>query len=260
MNLTTKVLASEEQTLPPPMSSFLHPSNSGKSREQSPREERLSRFVPKHKLIRIAIPNGSIYDTRNGYLTFNAAITKTGGTYARFASGIFSMFNRIRVLAGATGIKDIRDYDRITTILTELFQPILSTGNVGVTSMGFGTQAQRNALGSGADYACPLYSGVFGTELLPFDNIPNQIWLELYLEDPTACVETDGTLPITTISNIIFHMERLELQDDYRRYIASYVRSNGLKLGWHAWERFSQTLAPGTNQNITISTKNSSLS
>src|SRR6201985_885893 len=50
MNLTTKVLASEEQTLPPPMSSFLHPSNSGKSREQSPREECLSRFVPNNNL------------------------------------------------------------------------------------------------------------------------------------------------------------------------------------------------------------------
>lgn len=227
------------------------------------RAEQQSYSSDKNKLIRIPLPDGALYDTRLGYLTFNALVTKTGGTYVRFASGIFSIFNRIRVLAGSTEIEDIRDYNRISAILFELFSPILSTGNVGVTSMGFGTQAQRNTLGAsatGTDYACPLFSGVFGTELLPLDNIQNDIFLEMYIEDPTVCVETDGTLPIITISSVLFHIERLELQDDYRRFIASTVRTNGLTLGWHAWERFSQTLAPGTNQNVTISAKNSSLS
>lgn len=226
------------------------------------RAENQSYSTATNKLIRIPLPNGSIYDTRNGYLTFNLALAKTGGTYIRVHSGIFSIFNRIRVLAGSTEIEDIRDYNRISCILFELFSPILSTGNVGVTSMGFGTQAQRNALGaaSSTDYACPLFSGVFGTELLPFDNIPNQIWLELYLEDPTVCIETDGTLPIITLNNMVFHIERLELADDYRRFVSNSVRSNGLTLGWHSWERFSQTLPTGTNQNVTISTKNSSLS
>jgi hypothetical protein len=223
------------------------------------RAENPSYSSDKNKLIRIPLPSGCIYDTRGGYLTFNASIAKTGGTYARFHSGIFTMFNRMRVLAGSSEVEDMRDYNRIYTILFELFSPILSTGNVGVTSMGFGTQLQRNALSAGADYACPLFSGVFGTELLPFDNIPNQIWLELYIEDPTVCVETDGTIPIITITNIVFHIERLELQDDYRRFISNYVRANGLTLGFHTWERFSQTLPVGSNHNLQIASKNASV-
>lgn len=223
------------------------------------RAEQQSYSSDKNKLIRIILPNAAFYDTRCGYLTFNARLDKTGGTYARFQSGIFSIFNRLRILAGATEIEDIRDYNRIYTILWEMTNPILSTGNTGVTTMGFGTQLQRNAKTPESEYACPMWSGVFGTELLPFDNIPQQIVLELYIEDPTACVETDGTLPIITVSNIMFHIERLELEDQYRAHIADYVRTNGLRLGFHSWERYTQALTTGQMQNVTISQRSSSM-
>lgn len=223
------------------------------------RAEQQSYTSSQNKLIRIILPNAAFYDTRSGYLTFDVNLAVTGGTYARIHSGIFSIFNRMRVLAGSTEIEDIRDYNRIYTILWEILNPIMVTGNIGVTTMGFGTQAQRNALTPLSQYACPLYSGVFGTELLPFDNIPNQVVLELYIEDPTACVETDGTLPIITVSNIMFHIERLELEDNYRSYIQSYVNSNGLKLGFHTWERYTQALTTGAMQNVTISQRSSSM-
>ena len=212
-----------------------------------------------NKLIRIILPNNALYDTRGGYLTFDVNLTVTGGTYKRVHTGIFSIFNRLRVLFSSTEVEDLRDYNRIYSALWEMINPTLTTSNLAM-SLGFGTQADRdNAGGTTTSYACPMFSGVLNTELLPFDNVASGMVLELYLEDGTACIETDGTNPIITISNIVFHMERLELDAAYRSFIASYVRASGLTLGFTTWERFTQALPGGTIQNITINSKASSV-
>lgn len=214
-----------------------------------------------NKLVRIILPDEDLYDTRAGYLSFDLVLTKTGGTYARIHSGIFSIFNKFRCLVNSTEVENIINYNDIMVKLWEMTNPNLTTGNIGVTSLGFGTQVQRNAQGAAAStsYACPLMSGVLNTELLPFDNLSTGMVIELTLEDPLMCVETDGTNPVISISNVVFHMERLELDESYRNYVASHVRSHGLQLGFHTWERNINALTQGTMQNIAINSKNSSV-
>lgn len=212
-----------------------------------------------NKLVRFMLPNNALYDTRNGYLSFTLTLAKTGGTYCRVHSGIFSIFQRLRVLAASTEIEDLRDYNRLYCMLWEAINPIEVTGNIGVTRMGFGTQAARNALFPTADFICPLFSGVLNTELLPFDNINAGVVLELYLDDAVNCVETDGTVPIVTISNPVLHIERLEVDNTYRQYLKSYVASYGLNLGFRVWTRFTNSLTTGSQQNLTINTRNSSM-
>lgn len=213
-----------------------------------------------NKLVRFMLPNNAIYDTRSGYLTFTVTLATTGGTFRRIHSGIFSIFQRLRILAASTEIEDLRDWNRIYAALWEMVNPIDVTGNTGVTTMGFGTQAQRNALGLlTVDYVCPLFSGVLNTELLPFDNIPQGVVLELYLDDAVNVVETDGTVPIITISNPVLHLERLDLDPTYRASLASYVSSNGLKIGFRTWDRFINSLTTGSQQNLTINTRNASM-
>lgn len=224
------------------------------------RSEQQSYASNNNKLIRIILPNNALYDTRKGYLTFDLTLTTTGGTYKRLHTGVFSAFNRMRVMAGSTEIEDLRDYNRIYSALWEMVNPSLVTSNIGTELMGFGTQAQRNALGAAAtSYCCPLYSGVFNTELLPFENINTGIVLELYIEDGSMCVETDGTNPIIAVSNINFHIERLELDESYRMFIKNYVSSNGLQIGFRSWERYINALTTGSQHNITINAKNSSM-
>lgn len=214
-----------------------------------------------NKLIRILLPNNSLYDTRNGYLTFTVTVATTGGTYKRVHRGIFSIFNRFRVVVGSTEVEDLRDYNRIYSALWEMINPADVTTTIGDQVMGFGTTAQRNALGAAAStsYACPVFSGILNTELLPFDNIGGGMYLDFYLEDGVACVETDGTVPIITVSNVVFHVERLELENGYRDFIRSYVSTNGLNIGFHTWERYINSLTTGTQQNITINHKSSSM-
>lgn len=247
-----------------PESLKFQPSRRGLSARRVPvkiRSENAQYASNNNKLVRFMLPNNAIYDTRSGYLTFDLTLSTTGGTYKRIHSGIFSIFQRLRILAASTEIEDLRDFNRIYAALWEMINPTDVTGNVGVTTMGFGTQLQRNALGaaSSTGYVCPLFSGVLNTELLPFDNINAGIVLELYLDDALNCIETDGTIPIITISNPILHLERLDLEPSYRASLSSYVSSNGLKIGFRTWDRFINSLTTGSQQNLTINTRNASM-
>lgn len=224
------------------------------------RAEQQEYSTNRNKMIRLLMPSNTLYETRAGYLKFDVAIQSTNSTYKRLHWNISSIFQRARIIAGATEIEDVIDYNRIAVILHEVYNPTLATSNMGNAQQGFTTEIKRNALGqTTATYICPLQSGVLGTELLPFDNINTGIILELYLEDPTVCVETDGTNPIINVSNIEFRMERLELDRNYRQFLKDFVIKNGLQLGFHTWRRYVNALPSGKRQDVQILHKSSSL-
>ncbi len=213
-----------------------------------------------NKLIQIKIPNTALFDTRKGYITFDVGLTTTGGTYKRMHNGIFSCINRLRMLAGSTEIEDIQDWNRIYSILWAALNPSEVVSAIAHTAMGFGTQVERDALGAATtSYCCPLYSGILNSELLPTRDISSNLMLELYIEDGTVCVETDGTVPIITISNILFHVERLELDPAYMEFISSYIRSNGLQFGFHTWQRYINSLPASSSQQLLINHRSSSM-
>lgn len=245
-----------------PNSLRFNPTKKGLAARRVPfklRSEQQTYATNNNKLIRFILPNNAIYDTRNGYITFTVNLSVTGGTYSRIHQGIFSIMNRLRILAASTEVEDLRDYNRIYSMLWEMKNPQLVTANIGTNVMGFGTQAQRNALSPQSDYAMPVMSGILNNELLPLDNLQSGLVLEFYLEDPSVCVETDGTNPVITISNLVFHYERLELDNEYRSFIRSYINSNGLQIGFHTWERLINALTTGQSQNLMINHRSSSM-
>lgn len=225
------------------------------------RSEQGSYSTDKNRLVRFILPNNALYDTRKGYLTFDLNISNTNGTYARVHQGIFSIFERLRVLMASSEVEDTRDYNRLYSFLWEALNPSLVTTNIANTIMGFGTQSERNAMGATTtSYCCPLVSGILNTELLPFRNLQSGMTLELYMDDVTQFMETDSTsLPIITISNIVFHIERLELEKSYMDFISRWVTTNGLQIGFHAWERFVNAMSGGFNQNLMINHKSSAM-
>lgn len=225
------------------------------------RSEQSSYATDKNRLIRFLLPNNALYDTRKGYLTFDLTITGSNGTYCRLHQGVFSILERLRVLMASAEVEDLRDYNRLYSFLWEMINPGLVTTMIGGTVMGFGTQTERNAMGATTtSYCCPLISGVLNTELLPFENLASGMTLELYLDDVTQFLETDSTtLPVVTVSNLMFHMERLELEQSYMNFIGSWVRSNGLQLGFQSWERFVNAMSGGFNQNLMINHRSSAV-
>ncbi len=217
-----------------------------------------------NKQIKIKLPNNALYDTRYGYLSFTMSATATGGTYCRVASGADSVFDRLLIRFGAADVEDIMDYNRIKSILWETEVVPDVSANFSSTSakggMGIGTQAERNVLSAGADYSIPIVSGILNGELLPFQSVRNGMELNFYIADPTTCVETDGTNPVITITNVVFHIERLDLDQKYLSFIATYIAANGLQIGFHSWERYTSTLGTGAQQNLLINNRSSSVS
>jgi hypothetical protein len=214
----------------------------------------------KNKLIRIQLPNDALYDTRGGYLKFDLEITTTGGTYKRLHNGSFTAFKRMRVMAGATEVEDVNDWNEIYSILYETGNPALVRNNVGTELFGFGTQVERNGWATAVkSYGCTLFSGFFNTELLPFECINSGIVLELYLADGIEVVETDGTNPILTVSNVTFYMHRLDVDPSYYANIKSKVKANGLQIGFRTWEKNVQALTTGARSDLTLNQKSSSL-
>lgn len=211
-----------------------------------------------NKQIRILFPNNALYDLRCGYLTCDITVTTTGGTYRRLAQGSFSAFERLHILFGSAEIEDLRDYNRLqniiwnTTVLPEV------TSAIGI-NMGFGTQGQRNVWATGQNLVVPLHSGVLNSCLWPTHAMNGGMIIELYIADPTTCVETDGTVPIITISNLILHVERLELDQNYMSFVKSFIQSYGLQIGFPSYERYVNSMNTGSQQNLTINNRNSSV-
>jgi hypothetical protein len=227
--------------------------------------ESLSYASNNNKQVKIKLPNNALYDTRHGYLSFDCAIAVTGGTYRRLAYGAFSAFDRLNVKFGSGEVENISDYNRIQNlewesgVIPDVTTAFGSTNTLGC--LGFGTASERNALGLlNAQYSMPIYSGVLNGALLPFENIRSGMEITFYIGDPTTFVETDGTNPIVTISNVKFHIERLELEQKYLSFIANYIHKNGLQIGFHSMERYTNSLTTGTQQSLTIQNKSSSVS
>ena len=218
-----------------------------------------------NRQIKIKFPNSALLDTRYGYLSFDCAIAVTGGTYRRLAYGAYTPFDRLNLKVATADVEDIDNYNRCQSLLyeTELIADI--TASFGSSStiggMGWGTTTERNALGLlTTSYCIPLYSGVLNTELMPFQNVRNGMELSLFIGDPTTFVETDGTNPIVTISNVVFHVERLDLDEKYLQFISNYVAANGLQMGFHSLQRYSNTLGTGLQQSILLNSRQSSVS
>lgn len=246
-----------------PDSLRFHPVKQGLPARRVPvkfRAEQQTLSTDKNRLIRIKLPNNAFYDLRSGYLSASVAVAKTGGTYARIHNGAWCIFNRVRILAGATEVYDSRDYNRLFSIKWESQNDSDTAATVGM-AFGIGTQAEREAAVAGGEYTYrfPLDIGLFTASLLPFDTIQNGLVLELYLEDPSTIIETNGTNPIVTVSNVEIYCERLELNQSFRNFLVKYIQDYGLEIAYSAWERYTNALNTGANQDITINQRSSSV-
>lgn len=163
-------------------------------------------------IVRFFFNNDSVIDFTRGGIAFDLTITAPGATYVRLAQGVWSIFNRVRLTTGVE-LEDIREYGRLHSSLFEMYREP-DVGAVLGEVYGYGTQAERNTWGATAanDYMMPLLAGLFLSGPLPMGIFSQRVQLELYLEDPLRCVETDSAGPVViTLTNVYFHYEVLHL-------------------------------------------------
>jgi hypothetical protein len=202
------------------------------------------------RTIRFYFPDDGLVDFRRGYLSFNVTITKTGGTYARLAQGCWSMFDRLRLIAGAE-LEDIHEYNLMHSLLFEMLHDDEVQDTIGPSTYGYDTQANRNANGAvTTTYAMPLMAGLFLSGVVPMGALDDRLCLELYLDDPTTFVETDGTNPVVTLTGIYFHYEILAMSDDFAAAVKSTAVNSGL---CYPFRTFTHYVTPVTSMQQDIS-------
>lgn len=199
------------------------------------RSDTLNYDTQSNTQVRFLIPNGDIYDFREGYITFNMNILLPSNgahmTYFKIQKYIYSIFNRMRVRGGGRDMEDILQYGQIYSEMMEAaldkdikdyFGDAMNMGNdqsrnaiwmtstANPTGQKLSTGAAVTAFpattagGGGGNYAftCPLMSGVLGTQLMPLDAVAKApLELYLYLAPAQTFIESDLGSAVSTIDS-----------------------------------------------------------
>lgn len=193
-------------------------------------------------IIRFFFNNTGIVDFTRGFLAFDLTLTTPGGTstYMRVEQGIWNLFNRIRLTTGGE-LEDMREYGRLHTLIWETHRDPDVGAALGEL-WGYGTQAQRNTWGATAskDYSMPLLCGLFLTGPLTMGLFTQRLQLELYIENPLNCLETDANVPVVmSFTNVYFHYETLELDTATANSMANAAKS-GVRYPFKSYVFYTQ--------------------
>lgn len=179
------------------------------------------------KIVRFNFNNEGLIDFRRGFLSFDVNITTTGSTYQRLSQGAWSIFNRLVLKTGVT-LEDIREYNLFHSMIFEATKSFDVQDVLGPDAYGYATQFARNAKGATTtNYTIPLLCGFMLSGIVPLGALQQVLQLELYMDEPQKFVETDGTLPVVTLTNIYIHYDVLEMGDEFTAAVNRMTTSGG---------------------------------
>lgn len=191
-------------------------------------------------------------DWRTAALRMDVTITKTGGTYARLAQGgMMSGINRVRWFSGAVE-ETYEYYNRIVNLIYNSSVDPDVIASIGQDLLGYGTQADRNAQGAiaGATVTVATNIGILSQGVLPLATLARgtDFNFEFYLENPLWFVETDGTNPIVTITNMQWDYEYVYSTDGtYEASTASAIASGRVQFGYPTYACFQNSILNTVN-------------
>lgn len=207
-----------------------------------------------NNVILFDIPNDHIYDFSTSSLEFTSRLVGTGGTYIRQHQGSWNLFSRMRHLANNKKVEEKSDYGD-TYNLKWVFEADPATeSSIGTNLYGIQTQAARNAWGAsvtGTVFNTPvdmgfLRAGPFGAKFLK-----ERHQLEITIQDPLVCLETDKTALNIFISNIKWNCyvmkDSLSRRNDFGAHqdgggfeatIRSYIESGNLCVQYDSIDTF----------------------
>ncbi len=194
----------------------------------------------------LQFPNDGIYHFQRGYLTFDVAISVTGGTYRRLAQGVWSIWYRMKTLLGFE-LENMQEYGKIFSLLWDAINDDRQSSVLAREMMGIGTQTERNAWGTiTKKYACPLLSGFFDRDPIPLNMYNSVAELRLTMGDPATFVETDGTQIVVTVTNFKFHCERISATSVFYNLVKTQILTSGLTINFATWQYYTQSVPTGT--------------
>jgi hypothetical protein len=202
-------------------------------------------------IVRFFFSSDGILDFRRGYLSFDLTVNcSTPYTYLRVSQGIWSIFNRLRLVA-TKELEDIREYNLYNSCLFESLRDEDIADVIGPSCYGFATQAERNSFSSTTKtYSMPVLCGFFLTGAVPMKLLKQRLELQLYLEQVSRCIETDANIADVsyTLTNIYFHTEELALDPAVLGELQSLMGS-GIS---YPYKRFVHYVQPVINSRSNL--------
>jgi hypothetical protein len=210
-------------------------------------------YGPQQSIIRFRF-NAGMLDLRDSQWEFTATCSSTGGTYCRFSNGIFTIVNRVRLLIGSQPVIDTIYFNQIFQLWLLSMDPNFITTTASIL-WGVGSQATRNSDATNPNrfynlnlsYVCELLGVVW-----PADFISDQISLEIYLEDPNRCIETDGTSPTYVVNTNQYHYGVFKCTQDYLELVNKKIASGGIMIPYKAYDNYVSSISSGISniQNV----------
>lgn len=193
-------------------------------------------------IIRFRFPS-SVIDFTNSSLQFKCALGKTGGTYIRLSQNCSCVFSRVRGLFGSQEIFDIQNFNLLDSYINLYNDPSWYTG-IGKVFRGTGDATYRNSQANNGQVfilnlskTCDLLN-----RIIPLNLINEQFTIELTIANTVDFVETDGTNPTFSMSNLEFHYDVLQLEDEFINLLKSKITSSeGLCMPYKSWNNYINT-------------------
>lgn len=187
----------------------------------------------------IEVPAHTHLDFRYGAISCKVTIAVTGGAYARLAQGAWTMFDRQRALQFKQPFEDRENTDEATSLRYATSQT-LEWSSVQAYVFGVGTQAQRNTWGAtaGQQYFIPLELRSIQQCSLYKTMMDKEIEIELNLANPLRFVETDGTNPVVTLTEVKLIGELVHTEPELEASMHNLRIKNGINLSYTATKRY----------------------
>jgi hypothetical protein len=154
--------------------------------------------------------------SRAGFF-FTVTTSVTGGTYRRFRNLINTIFRQVRILVGTQEILNFMDYNLIVNTIFTASVSEEAYVNIDKEMMGVGSTAERNALATATTtYCMPMFISLLQEKMFPLFALKETLVVEFTLEQPSVCMETDGSAPSYALSNISWMIDQFQPNDTYR--------------------------------------------
>lgn len=200
-----------------------------------------------NNIIRFTFPKCDMAVLKESNLQFGATCSATASTYCRFSRGIGTILNRVRVLFGSYLVTDVLNYNLIYTNKLLSQDPTLLTSNMAFF-IGWENAVTRDTNATNVNKKYMLDLGFIADILsknIPLNNISENLIIELYFEQANRCLETDGTAPQYTLTNLEYHYMACTMSQEYKNILKSKIDSTGVQIVYKTYDNFQLTLNTG---------------
>lgn len=172
-----------------------------------------------NNIIRFKPTSSAFLDFRRATLNVFVSAQGTGGTYLRFANGIWNIIERERVFWNGKLIYDNHDKN-IYRSMNFAFNRDKSVDTTFGEIWGLGDQADRETWAPGKVYEFPLNITVLEQEEIPAWKY-KELTIELTLASPSRILETDHTSFSYTVTNPYLRVDEVRYEKSWHDYIDS---------------------------------------